>query len=416
VKYSYVMVKDDDLASGIDELLDALEPSDLERLSASVERLSSFRAMLGGPAARPTKPAIGGADEVNELERHLMALETKVAEQGELLNKVTEEVLAVRHALDSVLLAAADRIAAQAELLAKRAEAAPVATVAEPVLPFDMDPGVEVRDDAEADLGPTCGSCPALLHDPESVTLGRCFGCRQPGPTMRVEVPPADPVTEEMAAAYAKATAPDPAAELSIAERARRRRLGIARFITNNGPTRAITLCERLDIPFGSITSLLCHEWFEKAGDRKQAPWTLTHAGCAAVTADGHVPTPAAEAKPAEPETKAPEPEAPRPEAKPPRAETPPARTESLEGVERVRAQVKLIAEAIAASAEPLLSDEIARRAGLPVDVVNKRLNRYGPSSLGGLRYFFKSEKHPGCWRLSNSGQELVAKEGAQQA
>jgi len=46
---------------------------------------------------------------------------------------------------------------------------------------------------------PVCGSCPAFLSDPESLALGRCFGCRSGPPQMRVESSPSGkPVPTEL--------------------------------------------------------------------------------------------------------------------------------------------------------------------------------------------------------------------------
>lgn len=416
-------------AADLIALLAALEPKDIDAFAAAslaeLDRMGrirrAFLAALGAPAESAGRAGVSPA------------LEATVRKQGDMLEAVAEEVVAL-HAL---VRGMGDRILAQAELLAERAGRLVVADIedvapppsADPDRPSEFEaarrewlapqPAVAVLDDPEADLVPAPRPCP-VCWDGGNPTRRDCPACNGTcdstpvaGPQPQVVALPAG-VSPSVAQAVLTSTEPSANGhapkERSTSAGKRQKRLALARSLAA-APQRMSDLCRAVGMPDSTASVLLACDWFAKANG-KYSPYTLTDAGREALRADGYVLVPTAppevESKPPEPETKPAE-----VETEPPPREIPaaPAEPVVLDPAARNKAQVRLICETIAAAADPLTADEIAHKAGLPVDVVVKKLNRYGPSAMG-LRYFFKSEKHAGCWRLSNSGHELV-QEGA---
>jgi hypothetical protein len=353
-----VTIETDNVSDGVNQLLFAMEPDDVPRLARSVRNLSGFRALLLQLFA-PDEPAADrtpiDAAELNEVEDHLRKLEDRFDAQAELLDRMADEIAG----LHRLALGQAERIAAQSEMLARRAEAAAVpAAGAE-----RMTAGVQVTDGAAADLAPT------------------------------EEPAPAEPAPQPSANGHPKAAA------------ARLRRLEVARFLAAQGPHRTAQICAALDIPRGSITYLLGHEWFAKTGAGRDDPYGLTDAGRAALAGAGYVLVPPAAAAPPEPAA-APPAEAPRP------APNPGAfALKETDRAKRCREQARAIAEAIAASGSAPTADEIARESGLPPELVAKRLRHYGPDafSQSATRYFLRIGD---AWALTEPGRMLAA-EGA---
>ena len=401
------------------------------RIAAFFAGLAQAQAALGPRDLHEAIPRPHSAAEVNELERHLLALETRVAEQGELLDRIAEEVaglhglvtehlerivekVAFVHDLASALekaperpvVAAGDPEPALAEMRAR--VAADAARPPVPAAEVFAGVAVTVTDDPEAGIAsPVADGLRAHAEAVEAVATA----LEKPGAadTLVERTESTDLVGPESAAPKKRSTS----------EGKRQKRLALARALAS-GPARMADLCKAIGMADSTASNLLAHEWFAKLNG-KFSPYALTDAGRAALAADGYVLVPG-ETKPIPEEPKAPEPETKPAEVEIPVPEAPTptamdallAPKQSLDNQERRKAQVLLIAQAIAGSERPLGTDEIAKEAGLPYENVAKLLNRYGPSAMG-LRYFFKSEKHPGCWRLSNSGTELLAKEGAQQ-
>jgi hypothetical protein len=405
----------DDLPGGLVKLLQAIEADDLPRVAASGRGLLALHDALaqvlgaGPPGAAPTPSGVTEADarriardtvsaaDVSITERVTRLLETfrdftdrepRVAVRldalEELSGKVADEVAALHKLVEGM----GDRILAQAGLLAKRADGEhrpdPTPASAEPSKPTpDTNTAKSAASSCSpTDEVPTCGTCPAFLTEPESVALGRCSGCRSPGPTQRIE-----PLSEK---------------PITIGGRLHERRIAVCRLLLT-GPRTSQQICDATDIPRGSLSEVMAHcTYFEKVGDRF-APWSITDAGREALAKAGYVGV--SEPKLATPETNTPKPETKAPEPEANRLELTPQQRAAL--------QTQVMCEAIQSAGRPLLPDEIARETGLPVDVVVKRLRTNGPQSTPmSPRYFTTSAREPGAYVLTNSGAEL-AKGGA---
>lgn len=363
-----VTVRDETLPADLATLIEQLQTVDLPRLELAYKGLSGLHAVLSqllAPAKPPPAPRVPiDAAELNEVEDHLRKLEDRVAGQGELLERIADEV---------------------AKLAARPAEVHNVHCVfpnGAPDAPAaDAVPLAAVAND-------TGGPVPADLAD----VLPKSAEARGVAPAGR------DDFREAVARAAGAVPAPAPGGARARAAVGRANRLAIARALAER-PMGATELAAATGLPKGTVSPILVREpapaWWVKGGELR-SPYSLTDAGRAALTEAGYLLVPPA---PEAPPAPAPEPE-PEPE---------PARPELLDPKDRAVAQCRAIAEAIvAAGSDPLTLDQIARAAGLPIEVTQKRLNRFGPSSNGGIRYFCKSEKYPGCWRVTNSGEALA--------
>lgn len=376
MKTASIVFNRDNLLGAVTALLDALEPADLVRLEQQCQRIEEFRAFVArrilvlpdNPFAATGRTPIDAA-ELNDLERHVMALEERFDAGFQSLTELTERMADEIAGLHKLAVGQADRIAAQSEMLARRAERAEAAAgPAGTMPPPEFGAGVVPAPVAEQFVE-------RVRREAEQVQT-------QPGEAIAIVVTstviPAEP--------SANGHAQPPIAACHT------RRLEIAKLLVS-GPRSPKDIYTALSIPKGSICELLAHPWFTKT-DRAdgRAPYKITDTGRTALAEVGYVLVPSAKA------ASTAEPEAPAACTLDPKA--------------RAIEQCRLIAAAIVeAGAEPLTLDAIARKAGLPPDVTQKRLARFGPSSNYGIRYFCKSEKHAGCWRVTNSG-EALAKEG----
>ena len=361
IPYS-VTVNNCTLAADLVALVAALEPSDLPKLEKAYLHLSGLHAVFTQLLA-PAEPA--DADLRAELEHQKQ--------------------------LNAALC---DRVHAQAEMLARRAEAA---------------------------ASQVCGSCPAFLSDAESIAAGRCFGCRSPGPARRVDEPPV-----EVPVATAE-PAPAPAAPVVAAIRAEpsangnqprhparelgaRNRLAIARALAN-GPLSLKEVAAATGIVYGTVASIFASynttpAWFVK-DDRRGAPYQLTDAGRKALAEDGYVLVPGAESSPPEPATTAAVSATTGTVSETVAESGPPDDDSPITVQELSRRQALAIAKAIYEAETPELSRaEIEAATGLSETVVKQRL--MANSSAHGLpatRYFAKRD---GAWGLTHVGVALV--------
>lgn len=201
---------------------------------------------------------------------------------------------------------------------------------------------------------------------------------------------------------------------------AKARRLAIARMLAD-APATGTAICERFDIPKGSLVGLMTHPWFAKERHRG-APYTLTADGRRALRLDGHdAPEPGpveVAAKAPEQETITPEVDAPAPALKvvtppdatgfrlptrKPAAPQPKPKPGDLDTSARDRARCKLIAEELAKLVVPQAAVVIAVGAGLELDYVERQLERRG-------EWFARAEGGGGDrWRLTALGRELAS-------
>lgn len=369
-----VQIDREDLPGTLAALIEQLEPADLPRLELAYRGLSGLHAVLSqllAPKAGQQSPApTAAAVDLHQLD----ALSKRVAEHADLIERMADEIAG----LHKLATGMADRIAVQSELLSRKAESPPAVRMTE-------------------------GTLVVTSHGSQSWDTE----------------PAAAPTAREPQPAEVQAPAPPPPAngkEHHKSASRRARQMEIAKALAASGPLNSTALCQRLDIPTGSICSLLDGDWFAKTSQERGSPYTLTDAGREALRAAGYIVPPAAETRPPEAaeiptETSPPDEPATTPaETSPPGPEPRP----DLDARGRAELQCRVIAETIAEAAGPLLPDEIARKAGLPLEVVVKRLAKCGPSApVGAHRYFAKSERVTGAWLLTNSGRELAKTEEA---
>ena len=198
----------------------------------------------------------------------------------------------------------------------------------------------------------------------------------------------------------------------------RERQLQIARLLAD-GPRKAKAVAEAMLL--ANSTLALCPQspWFAKLGRGRATVWELTAAGRAALAEAGDVLVPAtAEAEPTWAitlegravlaELEAAERDlAERDIEEPPPPEPTPAVVDPSDPQAIARAQCEVIAEAIRDAKEPLSAHEAAHKAGLPLDIVEKRLRKSGPQqSEQRFRYFTRTDA--GLWKLTNAGHALA--------
>ena len=324
------------------------------------------------PAPQPA-PTGAVAEALNEVEAEQLRQDARINAQGELLEKMIDE-LAELHRLTGDLYR---------QLVEVRA-----VKLAEPPAP---GPAWEpTPDEIAEEYAAFCAAAPAtpppavtVTDDPEADLKDGEADLKDDGETHHPAPAPS-----------ANGHAPAP---VTVGGKLHERRLAVARLIAAQGPQtqKAVMAALTLDDAIVSRTVKGC-SWFSKLGGYG-APYDLTDEGREALAAAGFVGVaPAPAETPPPPPVRAPEPG-----------------PVELGAKERAAAQCKLIAETIRDSAEPLLPDQIATRTGLPFDLVMNRLMRNGPNALSGGRcYFSNREKHPGCWGLTNSGYELANQEG----
>lgn len=380
MKYD-TLIERDTAAADLVTLIEQLEPADLPRLELAYRGLSGLHAVLSqllAPKAEPAKPTAeeSAAEAIgwNSINLHrLESLAKQVAEQGELISRMVDEVAG----LHQLVTGMAERIAAQSELLGKRAELADV-TEMRVTVPADVAEQLAQLANGQA-AAPSIPE-PATYHDDKShVPPGvPCGGFPEGRPA------PAAPSANGL---HPKSVA------------RRERQLEIARLLAASGPLKLVEIGRRLQIPDGSLNYAVTSEWFAKASPDRHAPYALTDAGRQALREAGYIA--------AAPEV----PDASPPEIPPPAPASAP-RADFIDGVlsdkaRRARMQAQLIAATLAEANTPMTAEGVAREAGLPLEVVEKRLRRHGPDAFqqGQLRYYAKSGD---LWSLTDAGKSLA--------
>ncbi len=458
-----VIINRDAVGAGVFALLAALEPADIPSIDKALADLADFRNHLAGRFAAPGQAAPAQPNWTAKLVRMHDALAARLTDQGELLERVADEVAklsatvaeelgkaaSVAHLCrnevpdtDAALASAnercdklkveraelatdlerqkklvvttlADRVAVQSELLSKRAEAPAADDLPGPV--------------------PRCMLCTAGLLLPESVAQRACRRCREANekhnpaadpvpvcpavtviddPEADLPVPPpVDPLTLEMAGRFLKATEPELFAAPSTngshppnsdrtAEGTRQRRLRIAAVLAGQ-PLTAKEVAERTGLKYPTAYGLLSASggWFERSGKGR---YTLADEGRKALAEEGFFMVPEPATKPAEAEPSDPEPATEAPEATAPE----PERVDPTDKAAVAKAQCRVIAEAMREAREPLSSHEIGRKAGLPTEAVVERLVAHGNPRDQGTRLFLQLPT--GLWKLTNAGSDFA--------
>jgi hypothetical protein len=369
IPYS-VTINSSTFAGDLAALVEALRPDDLPKLEKACLHLSGLHAVFTQLLA----PEPADADLRAELEHQKKLVETLC-----------------------------DRVAVQAEMLARRAEAA-----AAP--PRDLTAQVEriehtVRshDDMIERIADELGRKGDAA--PGDAPLGPQEYRDDKAPPLPTAPEPAPaPVEPGVVAVQAEpASTRLPLLAGSQKERSglgQRNRLAIARALVN-GPLSLKEVAAATGIVYGTVASILASHntmpaWFVR-DDARGAPYQLTDAGRKALVEAGYVLVPGAEPKPIAESTPAEEPES--------ATETDDDAPITVQ--ELARRQALAIAKAIFEASTPELSRaQIEAATGLSESVVKQRLMA-GSNALGlpACRYFAK--RNDG-WGLTHVGVALV--------
>ena len=374
MKEAIVTVCNDTLSADLTRLIHALEPSDLAKIEGAAGRsdltargLYGLHAVMSQVfAPKPAPPA--DADLRAELE-HQKQLNAKLC----------------------------DRVHAQAEMLARRAEAAAEPSIAAQVERIERL--VRAHDDTIGGL--------QEYHDDKgaAVVVDTAHGGINAALATAVEPAPAPVEPGAVAIRAEPSSNGHPERVLAGSAKARSElgranRLAIARSLAS-GPQSVKCVAAATGLVYGTVAGIFgAHDtlpaWFVKTEDRHGAPYQLTDAGRAALGADGFVLVPQSMPAPA-PKAEA-EPEA-EPEAE---EDAAPVSVQEL-----ARRQALAIARAIFDAETPEISRaRIEAVTGLSESVVKQRLMA-GSNALGLPAARFFAKRNDG-WSLTHVGVALV--------